>query len=108
MPERREAIARAPWMPAILFALAAAGCLLLSGRATIHWQPPYVALAVLLGATAAGLALRSRAARWMALFVDRAMLALMVLLLYVMVRELTHGMSGGTGLGWLFARIAWV
>jgi TPR repeat protein len=108
MPELRTAIARAPAIPAVLFALAGAACFMLAGRDVAHWQPPLVAAAVLLATISAGLALRSRAARWAAALVSAAMVVLMLVLVAAMARELAHDMHSSNGLEALIARVGWV
>jgi TPR repeat protein len=108
MPDQRNAIVRAPVVPAVLYGLAGLACLILAGRDVLHWQPPFLAAAVLLMAVAAGLALRSRAARWTAMLVNAAVITLMVLLLVAMVRELAHDMHSSNGLEALIAKVAWL
>ena len=108
MPDRRTALVRAPAIPAIFFGIAAAVCFLLSGRALLHWQPPFLAVGVLLAATSAGLALRSRVARWAAAVVSAAMVLFNVGLLYLMVTEFSHGMHSSNGVEAMVSTVAWV
>ncbi len=108
MPDQPTAIARAPWMPATLFALAAGACLLLGSRDVAHWQPPFFEAAVLLGVISGGLAVRSRVARWMAALVSWAMIVLMAVVVIAIARELAHDMHSSNGLEALLAKVGWL